>query len=205
MDTLALNWTAIGKALLLLMLVNGAPIISRNLLKACLKSLRTAALTNQGKFIQRFLNNLPAYRSIDWLKFLRTLDDYPVDFAVCWFDGRPVFGNSKTWRGLFFALLTGSLAAPWLGFTWQQGACFAIYSMLGDLLSSFIKRRAGYPESSCFRVVDTVPESLLPVFLMRQSLSLSYNDIFMVVLLFSILEALLSPILYGLHIRKRPY
>ncbi len=92
-----------------------------------------------------------------------------------------------------------------MGLSWEDGGLFALYSMLGDLLSSFIKRRLAYPESSCFRVVDTVPESLLPAFFLQHIFPLSTLDVLIVVLLFSILEALLSPILYWLHIRKRPY
>ncbi len=205
MEQQALCWICIGKALLLSMLVNGAPIISRHLLKVGLNLLRIIgrpirAVSEKARVDPRFFN-----QKTDWLQILTTLADWPVDCGYRWFDRRPLFGASKTWRGLLFAVLAGSLSAPWMGFHWQDGAWFACYSMLGDLLSSFIKRRAGYPESSCFRAVDTIPESLLPALLLQQTLSLSYPAIIIVVLLFSILEALLSPILYWLHIRKRPY
>jgi CDP-2,3-bis-(O-geranylgeranyl)-sn-glycerol synthase len=195
MEQHALCWICIGKALLLLMLVNGAPIISRNFLKTGLNRLRSV----------RWPIQTESRHKVDYIQILTTIADCPVDLGYCWFDQRPVFGTTKTWRGLFFAVLTGSITAPWLGLDWQDGALFAGYSMLGDLLSSFIKRRAGYPESSCFRGIDTIPEALFPVLFLQTTLSLSVLDILGVVWLFSLLEALLSPILYWLHIRKRPY
>jgi len=151
----------------LLICVNGAPVISRNLLK----------------------------NKADW----------SLDFGYRLPDQRPVFGSSKTWRGLLSAVLVGALAAPWLGLSVKQGVIFSIVTMLGDLFSSFIKRRLGYAESSCFRGLDTVPESLFPVLMLQQAFALSEFDCVLVVFVFFVLEATLSPILYRLHIRKRPY
>ncbi len=152
---------------MLLILVNGAPVISRKLFK-----------------------NHAAWS---------------VDFGFRLLDQRPVFGNSKTWRGLLSAILVGALAAPWLGLSVTQGVLFSVFTMLGDLFSSFIKRRLGYVESSCFRGLDTIPESLFPILMLQHALGLSLFDCVLVVLFFFILEATLSPILYALHIRKRPY
>ena len=82
---------------------------------------------------------------------------------------------------------------------------FAILAMTGDLLSSFIKRRMGKPESSQVRGLDTIPESLLPLWLLNDSLSLNAVDITVTIGLFFLCEELISPLLYKLHIRKKPY
>jgi CDP-2,3-bis-(O-geranylgeranyl)-sn-glycerol synthase len=77
--------------------------------------------------------------------------------------------------------------------------------MTGDLLASFIKRRMGHAESSRARGLDTVPESLLPILVLKAPLGLGLIDIILIVAFFFLIEELISPILYRLHIRMRPY
>lgn len=131
--------------------------------------------------------------------------DGAVDGGCKWVDGRPLFGFTKTWRGLIAAVVsTGGVAllldlTPWIGML--VGGC----AMVGDLLSSFIKRRRGKKESSQARGLDTVPESLLPVWALKEPLGLSFIDISLIIGLFFLAEEGLSPLLYRLHIRKRPY
>ena len=57
----------------------------------------------------------------------------PVDVGCKFVDGRPLFGASKTIRGIVFSLLATSLAAPMLGFAWTAGALLAAGAMVGDL------------------------------------------------------------------------
>lgn len=130
---------------------------------------------------------------------------WPVDFGLFFFDKRPLFGYSKTWRGIFSSIFVTSILAPLFGLSATNGALFALLAMLGDLCASFIKRRLGYIESSRFRIIDVLPESLLPIFILRQDLGLTVLEGFIAVALFFIFEVVLSPILFHLHIRKRPY
>jgi CDP-archaeol synthase len=97
------------------------------------------------------------------------------------------------------------LAAPLLGFEWLTGAAFATASMVGDLLSSFAKRRLGLQVHAQALGVDQIPEALLPLLLLRMQLDLSGMEIIVIVVAFIALELALSPLLYKLHIRDRPY
>lgn len=130
---------------------------------------------------------------------------WPVDFGIVFFDGRPLFGNSKTWRGLLASVFMAGILAILLSTSVQNGVLFGIWVMLGDLSASFIKRRLGYIESSRSRLLDTLPESILPVLVMHEAFGLTLFDGILSIALFVILEILISPILYRLHIRKRPY
>jgi len=129
----------------------------------------------------------------------------PIDFGVLFFDKRPLLGQSKTWRGLVAAILITSFSAPVFGLSLYTGALFATLAMLGDLSASFLKRRLGYSESSRCRILDMLPESLLPVLLLRDDLQLTIFGGIFTVALFFIFEVLISPVLFRLHIRKRPY
>jgi CDP-2,3-bis-(O-geranylgeranyl)-sn-glycerol synthase len=129
----------------------------------------------------------------------------PLDGGLRLPDGRFLFGESKTIRGLVLALACAALAAPLLGFEWITGAGLASASMLGDLASSFIKRRLGLAVHSRALWLDQIPESLLPLLVLRETLGLGWLDILLLVAVFLALELLLSRLLYRLHIREQPY
>jgi len=131
--------------------------------------------------------------------------EYPLDAGLLLNDGRPLFGHSKTVRGIVSSLLLTTLAAPVLGFSWQFGLLVSVTSMLGDLFSSFIKRRLNKPISSRFIGLDQIPESLFPALAIKKPLALGIVDISLIVLIFVIIELLLSRILFTLKIRKNPY
>lgn len=130
---------------------------------------------------------------------------WPVDNGVILSDGHRLFGNTKTWRGLLSAVFFSILAAILSGLEPLTGALFGALAMSGDMLASFLKRRMGRTASSRARGLDTVPESLLPVLVLKELLALSLIDIVLIVAIFFLIEESVSPVLYRLHIRKRPY
>lgn len=138
-------------------------------------------------------------------KLLKKRHANPVDGGLTLPDAHPLFGRSKTWRGFAAGILAGALTAWPLGFTPLTGAGFALLALLGDLFTSFCKRRLGKVESSRARGFDTVPESWLPAWAYANQLGLGNQDIALVVLLFFLLEEFVSPLLYKWHIRLRPY
>jgi len=66
---------------------------------------------------------------------------WPLDGGSTFIDGRSVFGRSKTIRGVAISLLGTATVAPIIGLEARIGALSAAAAMLGDLLSSFGKRR----------------------------------------------------------------
>ena len=163
--------------LLLIILANGSPILAQKLL---------------GKRWQR-----------------------AVDGGHCLQDGKPWFGPAKTWRGIVVACVFTALAASAMHYPLVTGVLVAVSAMLGDLLSSFIKRRLGLVSSSMALGLDQIPESLLPLLLIKlfaQTLlpsalqnTMSWTLVWQVVMMFFVVELLLSKILYHLHIRNQPY
>ena len=67
----------------------------------------------------------------------------PIDGNAQFADGRPLFGPSKTIRGVVVSLLVTAMGAPLLGLPIWIGLLVAAAAMAGDLLSSFLKRRLG--------------------------------------------------------------
>lgn len=130
---------------------------------------------------------------------------WPVDGGQYAPDGNRWLGSSKTFRGAVLAVISTALMAAVMGFNWQTGAMAGLLAMMGDLLSSFTKRRMGRPVSSQSQGLDQVPESLFPLVFLAEPFHLQWYEVLVLVGAFWILELLLSRMLFRLHIRNRPY
>ena len=158
---------AIVQLLVLLMLANGAPVVSK--------------------------------------KILGTRFAFPLDAGVAFLDRRPLFGSSKTIRGILVSIIVTTACAPLVGLRPSIGALVASTAMTGDLCSSFVKRRLNLKPSSRAVGLDQVPESLLPLLACRNVFSLTSADITLAVCIFFVGEIILSRLLYKAHLRDQPY
>lgn len=129
----------------------------------------------------------------------------PVDGGRLWSDGRPVFGPSKTWRGLISGIVCCAAFSMAIGLGLLFGLLFGILALWGDLLSSFYKRRLGMPSSARAVGLDQVPESALPMILAVFWLPISWWAAALVVAFFTLSNILFSPLLYRLGIRRHPH
>ncbi len=130
---------------------------------------------------------------------------FPLDAGTIFFDGRPLFGHSKTIRGTVVSILVTTASAPLIGMDLTIGAMVAGAAMAGDLFSSFVKRRLNLPSSGQALVLDQVPESLFPMLACRNALSLTIADIALGVGIFFIGALILSRLLFRAHLRDEPY
>ena len=55
--------------------------------------------------------------------------NFPLDFGFTFFDGRPVFGPSKTIRGIVVSILVTTASAPLIGLDLTIGAIVASAAM----------------------------------------------------------------------------
>lgn len=130
---------------------------------------------------------------------------YPLDGGRQFLDSRPLLGVSKTMRGIFLGIAVPTACAPIIDLNWRIGAIVGIAAMMGDLLSSFVKRRLNLPPSSQAIGLDQIPESLFPSIACQFMLELSVLDIAIITIAFFVGENLLSRFLYSVHLRDRPY
>lgn len=131
--------------------------------------------------------------------------NWPLDMQYKLADRQPVLGPSKTWRGLLTSLGFTSFCAAFMGYEPQTGFVIALFSLLGDAVSSFFKRRLGKPSSSMFLLVDQIPESLLPALVLADDFQLSMLQVLLLVAIFVIMELILSNLFFKLGIRRKPY
>ena len=130
---------------------------------------------------------------------------FPLDAGTIFFDGRSLFGHSKTIRGTVVSILVTTASAPLIGLDLTIGAIVAGAAMAGDLSSSFVKRRLNLPPSGQALGLDQVPESLFPMLACRDALSLTTADIALGVGIFFIGALILSRLLFRAHLRDEPY
>ena len=129
----------------------------------------------------------------------------PLDGGRVLADGHRVLGDSKTWRGVLLSPLATGASAALLGLPVGVGVVVGVGAMLGDLLSSFVKRRLGVPSSGMMLGLDQIPETLLPLLAVADRFALTWPTIGWMVVGFAVLELGLSPVFYRLGIRNRPY
>ena len=110
----------------------------------------------------------------------------PLDRGLRLWDERPFLGNHKTIRGIIAAILTGIVAGLLLGFSWWEGLCTGLLSTLGDLLSSFIKRRSGCQSGCIVPGLDQIFEGAFPFLFLSARFSLSVSKVVILVIIFCV-------------------
>lgn len=136
---------------------------------------------------------------------LRRGHGWPVDGGRQWRDGRPVFGASKSVRGVVAAVVAAAVVAWALGLPLLVGAAAGALSMVGDLLSSFTKRRLGLEPSSRFVGLDQAPEAFLPLLVLIPLAGVGVWSALTAAVLFVLLGPPLSWMLYHAGIRQEPH
>ena len=138
-------------------------------------------------------------------KLLGDVLAYPLDGGRTLTDGQPLFGASKTIRGVLVGVIAAMLAAPLLGFALVTGLVVGAAAMAGDLVSSFVKRRMGLAPSARAFGLDHVPESLFPALAAMQVLELTLTDVLVITVLFTLGGQALSLLLFKIRLRDHPY
>jgi len=119
----------------------------------------SAWLSWQALVLLMLANSAPVVAS--WLAGGRAA--WPIDFRITLGDGERLLGAHKTWRGLFAAALACGAAAPWMGLPALPAAGLGALAMVGDALSSFVKRRLRRGPGAWLPGLDQVPEAVLPL------------------------------------------
>ncbi len=147
-------------------------------------------------------NTMPIVARIVFKRHLET----PVDFDRLFFlDRRPVFGPHKTWRGICSSIVGTAFLAWLLGLDVITGMKLAFFSMAGDLIASFIKRRMNLRSGAKATGIDQGIEAFLPLVIMKGELGITWIECLVITIVFTLMEIVLSPIFYRLGFRRHPY
>ena len=129
----------------------------------------------------------------------------PLDGGRVMADGRPLLGASKTVRGVLVMMLAPALLAPVVGVSPGIGLLLGSLSTLGDLGTSFLKRRLGLASGAMALGLDQLPEALLPLLACKPLLGLGWGEVLLTTLLFALADLALSRISWLLGFREHPH
>jgi CDP-2,3-bis-(O-geranylgeranyl)-sn-glycerol synthase len=116
----------------------------------------------------------------------------PLDFGWVLRDGSRLFGSHKTWPGLVAGVLASALGGQLSGLTWMVGAGIGAASLLGDAISSGVKRRLELPPGTEVPGLDQLPEALLPLVIFAPALGLGVAEVAAVAAAFLALDLLVA-------------
>jgi CDP-2,3-bis-(O-geranylgeranyl)-sn-glycerol synthase len=85
---------------------------------------------------------------------------HPIDFGKKFFDGKPIFGKNKTFRGFFSGLIVGTavglLESVFFNYPLSFGLLLSLGALFGDLAGAFLKRRLGMAPGDLLPIVDQI-------------------------------------------------
>jgi CDP-2,3-bis-(O-geranylgeranyl)-sn-glycerol synthase len=133
----------------------------------------------------------------------------PMDFGRNFFDGKPVFGKNKTFKGFFFGLAVGVAVGmvEWVLFDYPF--LFSVLSplgaLLGDLAAAFLKRRLGIAPGGLLPIVDQV-DFVVGAIIFSLPLAIIYWELAVAVLIITPpIHLLTNFVAYKLRLKKNPW
>lgn len=130
--------------------------------------------------------------------------EWPIDRGLRLPDGQPLFGSSKSLPGLAIAIAATTLCSLLIGPSVWIGVLVGAFAMVGDLFSSFVKRRLHLTSGAAAIGLDQIPESLLPLLICKPLLELSWMQVLLLTLAFLTANLLISQIMYRLGVGNYP-
>jgi CDP-2,3-bis-(O-geranylgeranyl)-sn-glycerol synthase len=136
----------------------------------------------------------------------------PMDFGKNFFDGKPLLGKNKTFRGFFAGLAVGTCAGLAESAVWPSnypillGLALSVGALLGDLAGAFLKRRLDIPPGGLLPVadqIDFIVGAILFSLLLPYALSLEL--VIMVLILTPPIHLLTNFAAYKLGLKSNPW
>ena len=128
----------------------------------------------------------------------------PLDGGEKWLDGKPFLGGHKTLRGcivgVFMGLLVGVLQGGfYIGLTQGLGA------ILGDLVSSFLKRRWDFAPGDGVPLLDQLDFIVAAIILSQPYTRASLEDMLIILVVTVPIHYLMNYAAWLLKMKKNPW
>jgi len=137
----------------------------------------------------------------------------PMDFGKNFFDGKPVLGKNKTFRGFFFGLaigiFVGAVESLVFGYPFPFSVLFSVlaplWALCGDLAGAFLKRRLGIAPGDLLPIIDQI-DFVVGALLFSLPLAIMYWELAVAVIIITPPIHLLTNFLaYKLKLKKNPW
>ncbi|MEM3041559.1 MAG: CDP-2,3-bis-(O-geranylgeranyl)-sn-glycerol synthase [Nitrososphaerota archaeon] len=139
----------------------------------------------------------------------------PIDGGRNFFDGRPIFGSHKTYRGFASGIVVGTIVgwaqeylAPNAGLpkgNVMLGFVLSLGALIGDLIGSFIKRRLNLKPGAPLPVLDQIDFVLVALLLGSLVKPPTLGDTIIILSLTVPIHLLVNVAAYLLRLKKDPW
>jgi len=137
----------------------------------------------------------------------------PLDFGKNFFDGKPIFGKNKTFRGFFFGLAIGVMVGLVESLVFSYPVPFSILfsvlsplgALMGDLAGAFLKRRLGIAPGGLLPIIDQI-DFAIGAILFSLPLAMMYWELAIAVIIITAPIHLFTNFLaYKLKLKNNPW
>jgi CDP-2,3-bis-(O-geranylgeranyl)-sn-glycerol synthase len=128
----------------------------------------------------------------------------PLDGGVNWLDGKPFLGGHKTTKGTIFGIAIGTMVGVAQG-NLIGGVLQSVGAMLGDIFTSFLKRRINIEPGESFPVADQLDFILFAVILSYPIQLPSWEITIVIIIVTLPLHYLTNVVAYLLGLKKQPW
>jgi len=128
----------------------------------------------------------------------------PLDGGEKWLDGKPFLGSHKTFRGcvvgITIGLLIGALQGKiYIGLTQGFGA------ILGDLLSSFLKRRWDIAPGGGFPLLDQLDFIIMAIIISQPYTHASFLEMFIILVVTVPIHYFMNYVAWIAKLKENPW
>jgi CDP-2,3-bis-(O-geranylgeranyl)-sn-glycerol synthase len=128
----------------------------------------------------------------------------PLDGGENWFDGKPFLGSHKTFRGTIVGILAGLLIGIIQGNT-LGGFAQGLGAILGDLISSFIKRRWDIAPGASSPILDQIDFIVVAIILSLPFQNTTISEIITILVVTLPIHYLTNYVAWLAGMKKNPW
>jgi CDP-2,3-bis-(O-geranylgeranyl)-sn-glycerol synthase len=128
----------------------------------------------------------------------------PLDAGENWFDGKPFLGSHKTLRGCIVGVLAGLLIGILQG-NILSGLTQGVGAILGDLISSFFKRRWDVAPGESYPLLDQLDFIIVAVILSQPFTKASLTEIIIILVITVPIHYLTNYVSWLLKMKENPW
>ncbi len=128
----------------------------------------------------------------------------PLDAGETWLDGKPFLGNHKTLRGCIVGILAGLLIGVLQG-NMLSGLAQGVGAILGDLISSFFKRRWDVAPGESFPLLDQLDFIVVAVILSQPFTRATLTEIIIILVVTVPIHYLSNYVSWMLKMKEHPW
>ena len=128
----------------------------------------------------------------------------PLDGGEKWLDGKPFLGGHKTLRGCIVGVITGLLIGILQG-SFYAGLTQGLGAILGDLISSFLKRRWDIAPGEGFPLLDQLDFIVAAIILSQTYTRASLQEMLIILVVTVPIHYFMNYLAWLIKIKENPW